>query len=591
MTHTNRPVLLLVVTLALTPAAPLTAQPPPRPEAPGGQERIQMPRRADGLSPARDRANAPEAVGTGRIRGRVVDDAGQPVRRAAVVTFSTQGRRAHAAQTDADGRYELTELTAGTYQLSASRGAYVRQSYGQRSGSGPGRPIELADGQTADKIDFVLSRGGVVVGRVVDELGEPMTDVNVQALRYTSNAGSPRLSPMGRNAQTDDLGQFRLFGLPPGEYIVSASSRGQMMFGPMAEVQSGENTGYAPTYSPGTPNAAEATRVQVQSGHEVNADVQLTAARMLRVSGVVVGSSGKPTEGGFVRLIPRAEMVFDERGLSSPLRGGSFRFDKVPPGNYTLSVRSTEQGFGPGPGRSRSGTAPDDTEFASVPITVAGEDLANLRVVTSRGLTVPGVVSSESGSMPTDQTIRVMIVPAGPDRMMTSRPSEVEASGRFQIDGVFGEGRLSVMGLGRGWMIKTVDYKGANVTDRPIEFAADGGPVRVVITNRIPIVTGAVTSSNGMPLTDYEVLIFTTDTSQWDRPGRHIRTVRADQQGTFKAEALPPGDYYIAAFSSLDEDSRTSAETLQRARTVAQEITLAEGQTRAVSLKLSVLPQ
>lgn len=99
-----------------------------------------------------------------------------------------------------------------------------------------------------------------------------------------------------------------------------------------------------------------------------------------------------------------------------------------------------------------------------------------------------------------------------------------------------------------------------------------------------------MTSPNGAPLVDYEVLIFTTDTSAWERPGRLVRVVRADQQGGFRAETLPPGDYYVAAFSSLDEEARTSPEVLARARTVAQEVTLAEGQTRSVSLRLATLP-
>jgi hypothetical protein len=326
----------------------------------------------------------------------------------------------------------------------------------------------------------------------------------------------------------------------------------------------------------------------------MNADIQLTASRMLRVSGTVVSSSGKPAEGGFARLVPRSETPIDDRSLAAPVRGGSFMFGKVQPGNYTLSVRTSELdfGFGPGVGRGRPGTGgPDDTEFASVPIAVVGDDLVNLRVVTGRGLSVPGVVTAESGSLPTDLKIEVMVAPTGQEALMTSRPRPVDANGRFQVEGVFGEGRLAVMGLGRGWMVKSIEYKGANAIDKPIEFVADGGPLRVVITNRIPIVTGTVTSGNGMPLTDYEVLIFTTDETQWERPGRHARAVRADQQGGFRAEALPAGDYYIAAFSSLDEDNRLSAETLQRARSVAQQITLGEGQTRSVSLKLSALPQ
>jgi hypothetical protein len=604
MTHTRRPILLsCVLALTLATATVLAQQPPgpatqPTPQRPtegaADQGRIQMPRRAGGLGPARDRATTPE-VGTARIRGRVVDDSGQALRRVTVRTFSTQGgqgfggRQPRMATTDADGRYELSELPAGTYQVMAMKGAFVQQSYGQRSRNGPGRPIELADGQSVDKIDFVLARGGVIVGRVVDELGEPMAEVSVQAMRFVPVSGSSRLVPMGRNATSDDLGQFRLYGLAPGEYIVSAHMR-NMMFGPETP-PAGDNSGYAPTYSPGTTSVAEATRVQVQSGQEVNADVQLTAARMLRVSGVILTSLGKAPENGFLRLVPKGDVVMGGMmGLNAPILNGTFSFNQVSPGSYTLTVRV---GGEFGPGRSRSGSeGQDDSEFAMVPITVAGEDLANVRVVTGKGLTISGVVIAEGGPLPTDQPLRVMITPGEPDgMMMTARPSTVEAGGRFQIEGVIGEGRVNLMGLGRGWMLKAVDYKGANVTDKPVEFASDGGPLRIVVTNRVPILSGTVTSGNGAPLTDYEVLIFTTDTTVWERPGRQVRVARADQQGGFKVEGLPAGDYYVAAFSSLEDDSRTSPEVLARARSVAQQVTLVEGQTRSVSLKLSTLPQ
>jgi hypothetical protein len=600
MTHTRRPILLLGALLALTLAPSLSTvsngqQPQPQQPDPtaglpvggDGQPRIPMPRRAGGLGPARDRAATPE-VGTGRIRGRVVDDAGHAIRRAMIQTFGAQARQPRMATTDAEGRYELTDLPAGTYQVTAIKGAFVRQSYGQRSRSGPGRPIELADGQTVDRIDFVLSRGGVIVGRVIDEVGEPMAETHVQAMRFTQMSGSTRLVPVGRNATTDDLGQFRLYGLPPGEYIVSVQMR-NAMFGTM-ETPAGDNSGYAPTYAPGTTNAAEATRVQVHSGQDINADVQLTAARMLRVSGSVVSSRGKAPEGGLVRLVPRGDIVLDRMGLGAPMLNGGFSFNQVPPGNYTLMVRI---GADDGPGRFRpGGQGSDDSEFAIVPLTVAGDDLANVRVVTGRGLTIPGVLIAEAGTLPTDQTLRVLISPAEPDGMMMGpQPAVVEANGRFQVENVIGEGRVNLMGLGRGWMLKAIDYKGAEVTDKPIEFAADGGPLRIVVTNRVPIVSGTVTSGSGAPLTDYEVLAFTTDTSFWERPGRRVRFTRADQQGTFKLEGLPAGDYYIAAFAGLDDETRTSPETLARARSVAQQITVVEGQTRSVSLRLSTLPQ
>ena len=105
--------------------------------------------------------------------------------------------------------------------------------------------------RTADKILVALPRGSVISGRVSDEFGEPVANAVVSAMRYGYAAGARRLMPApGQNSRdtTDDQGQFRLFGLPPGEYIVSATLRALAGRG---DRSSAENTGYAPTYYPG----------------------------------------------------------------------------------------------------------------------------------------------------------------------------------------------------------------------------------------------------------------------------------------------------------------------------------------------------
>ena len=64
--------------------------------------------------------------------------------------------------TDDEGRYELKELPAGRYSVSASKGGYVSLQFGQRRPFEQGQPLQLADGQTLEKVDFVLPKGGVI---------------------------------------------------------------------------------------------------------------------------------------------------------------------------------------------------------------------------------------------------------------------------------------------------------------------------------------------------------------------------------------------------------------------------------------------
>ncbi|HET8818936.1 MAG TPA: sodium/proton-translocating pyrophosphatase, partial [Xanthomonadaceae bacterium] len=200
--------------------------------------------------------------------------------------------------TDAEGRFEFRELPAGRFTMQATKSGFVSVQFGQTRPFESGRPIELADRQVLDNSDIYMPRGSVIAGRIVDEFGDPVPDVMVTALRQTWSNGRRRLAPApGRMAQTNDLGQYRIYGLPPGDYYVSASMRNttvETMVTEMAAVRafaaapsSGTSTpssGYAPTYYPGTPNGGEAQKITLIAGQE-NGFAALGALLL----GVIVG--------------------------------------------------------------------------------------------------------------------------------------------------------------------------------------------------------------------------------------------------------------------------------------------------------------
>src|SRR6185503_12852227 len=127
------------------------------------------------------------------------------------------------------GRYEFRDLPAGRFNVSVSKSGFVTMSYGQNRPFEPGRPIELAEAQKMEKADVALPRGSVLAGRVADEFGEAVAEAEVTAMRMQFSNGRRRLVPSGRNGTTNDLGQFRIYGLPPGEYYVSATLRNMNM--------------------------------------------------------------------------------------------------------------------------------------------------------------------------------------------------------------------------------------------------------------------------------------------------------------------------------------------------------------------------
>src|SRR4051812_13622832 len=218
-------------------AAPSLAQPPGFPPPAGALPASQMPGAParPGLPPRDPSTPAAPATGTAVMRGRIISATGSPLRRAQVNVSSTTPAANTLARrsvtTDGEGRWEITDLPAGRYTLSASKAGYVTMSYGQRRPFEPGKQVVIEDSQKLEQLDLTLQRGGVVAGRVTDEFGEPVASIGVQAMRYTySDDGQRRLTAVS-SGLTDDLGQFRVFGLMPGEYIVSAAMNGLVVIG------------------------------------------------------------------------------------------------------------------------------------------------------------------------------------------------------------------------------------------------------------------------------------------------------------------------------------------------------------------------
>src|ERR1051325_6854011 len=161
----------------------------------------------------------------GRITGRVVAaDTGRAIKRARVLVTAAELPGGRGALTDDQGVYDLSELPAGRYTLNVSKAGFVALSYGQRRPLQAGTPLQLLDGQQLKGVDFRLPRGSVVAGRISDEDGEPMPGVTVRVMRYQYLQGDRRLMPAGAG-QTDDKGQYRVWGLMPGEYYVNAIAR------------------------------------------------------------------------------------------------------------------------------------------------------------------------------------------------------------------------------------------------------------------------------------------------------------------------------------------------------------------------------
>ncbi|HEX6211070.1 MAG TPA: carboxypeptidase-like regulatory domain-containing protein, partial [Methylomirabilota bacterium] len=315
------------------------------------------------------------------LRGVVVGgENGRPLRRAVVRLYGPALREGRMTSTDEDGRWELSDLPAGRFNLTASKAGYVSLQYGQRRPFEPGRPVELRSGQTLEHVSFNLPRGAVISGRIVDEFGDPVAEAMVTAMRYRFFNGRRRLIPAGRVSQTDDLGQFRIYGLPPGDYFVSATMRGDMTFG----MESDSRAGYAPTYYPGTGSAQQAQRISVPLGGETSGiTFPLMPVRTVRISGTALDAEGRPMAGAMVILTETMEsaggaMMFSMGGGNRVRDDGSFTLSNVSPGEYMLEAQRMQ----PGP-NSRQ-------DVATATVSVGTEDLTDVMLVASQPATLSG---------------------------------------------------------------------------------------------------------------------------------------------------------------------------------------------------------
>ena len=548
-------------------------------------------------------------TGTGRIRGRVVSaDTGAPIRRAQV-RISGPDIGAKAALTDVDGRYEFRELPAGRFSLNATKSGYVSVQYGQTRPFEQGRQIELADKQVLDKADISMPRGSVISGRIVDEFGEPVADAMVSAMRQTWMGGRRRLVPAGRVGQTNDLGQYRMYGLPPGDYFVSATLRNSdtMMFDVMGPTggPTGSNpgSGYAPTYYPGTPSAAEAQKVVVALGQEAQqTDFALLPVRLAKVSGMVISSDGKPLETAMVNLVPAGRSgdmgMMMMASSARTAKDGQFTLNGVAPGDYTLNVRTMRIQTSDAGGNMTfmatvGGPGGDEAEFATLPVSVAGEDVANVAVVTTKGATLSGRLSFEGGSKPANlQSIRVSANPAlveGP-MMVGVSGGTVKQDGSFEVKGLAGHRSIRASNLPEGWALKAVRVNGVDVIDSGVEFKAGEhlSNVEIALTSKTTEISGAVTNATGEPTKDYTVVVFSDDPDHWTMPmSRWVAGARSDQDGRFKISNMPPGTYYAVALEYIEAGAWGDPDLLERLKTTAKRFSLAEGETETLDLKIT----
>jgi protocatechuate 3,4-dioxygenase beta subunit len=525
----------------------------------------------------------PKSTGTAAIRGRIVDaETGRPLRRARVVAEALDTDRVnHTATSDATGRYELSELTAGRYVLRAFRSGYLPVAYGQRRPLEPSRPLTIRDDQVLDRLDFSLPRMSVIAGRILDETGGVIAGARVFVLQSVYFEGQRRMVPVGSTG-ADDAGRYRVLGVMPGSYIVMAMVRETW---PVTENRVEHVVAYAPTYYPSTNRLEEAGRVAVGIGERrTGVDVFMIPGRAANVSGHAVDSHGQPLGGETVYITqefrgPTGPNVLDLGGGPLIAADGTFTVKNLPPGEYKLNVHA---------GR------PGGNEDGATTVEVNGVGREGVIVTTSAGWSVSGRVSTSDGATPTFRPDQIRIV--GRPETGNAQPRKAAGnpeSGRvtdnwtFTVTRLFGPARLRAV-LPDGWMLKAIFQGGRDITDTLVapKYGETLSDVQVIVTDRVTNVIGRLTDNQGAALIDGTIIVFSSDAEKWAEDSRFVRAARPDQQGQFRISGLPAGDYLVTAVDYVQDGQWNDPEYLEALRRDSQRLTLGEGVTQSITLTI-----
>ncbi|HXI30405.1 MAG TPA: carboxypeptidase-like regulatory domain-containing protein [Vicinamibacterales bacterium] len=525
-------------------------------------------------APARDTV---PSTGTAVIRGRVIAAAGQRALAKVEVRAVAGAQRVNTVVlTDANGRYEIAALPAGRYIVSVNKPNYVRASYGERRPLGPGSPIEVAAGQVVTRIDFSLQRTAVIAGRILDEFGDPAAGVQVMPMRSMYVNGERRLQPSGAMASTNDLGEYRLFGLVPGQYFVSATLR-TGMFG----ADTTERTAYLPTLYPGTGNPAQAQRLTLVPGQTVTGiNLSLLPVTSSKISGIALDVNGKPMTGGGVNVINRT-MVGNSAGYGQVRPDGTFTVSGLPPGDYMLRVS----------------TPFAQDELAAADVTVSGGDVTDVQLVAVKPSTIRGriVFDGQDAKLPAASSVRINgMHPLA--SAMAVMPGNAIPKDDWTFEMKTSAGRTIVRGgvsAPGDWRLdRVLAADGADVTDTGVDVPVNGTiDVAFVMTTRHNEITGHVIDEAGGPVKDCMVVVFAQDPQRWTPGMRHLGISRPDAEGVFHLR-VPPGDYLAAAFEQTEPSgpSYNDPDILQQLREHAQPFSIGATEKKTLDVRLGPPP-
>jgi hypothetical protein len=485
------------------------------------------------------------------------------------------------AKTGPDGRFELKNIHAGQYRLHISRNGFVATQYGQKKPGDPGATLRLLPGDKKTDLLFRLKRAAVITGRVSDADGEPMSRVAVSALRQQYEQGKKRLAFAGRT-ESNDLGEFRLYELPPGRYYVSAEARNWAealgLRDDSLEGPKREERGYGRVYYPGVLEAAKATTLSVKEGEEIpSIDFLMKEVTVYRVSGKVANQVSKLKKfHPQVQLLQRNQPEsWGERFMSQTKADGEFEITEVTPGEYTVLAYMFED--------NKFYATQEDIEVTTANIT-------GLRLSIGPGVSIPGRVLWEGQPNLTGEEETVYAQPPDTGGWI-GKESRVDEKGEFLLkevpDGLFS---LGLQGISKDCYIKEIRYGETILPEREFRVAKGASAnLEITISSRGAKVEGRVSNEDNLPVAGAWAVVI----PELSKRKLHYlyKVGNTDQFGHFEFHGLPPGKYKLFAWEGVEAGIWEDEDFLKGYEDKGILIEVKEADAQATELKLIQVEQ
>jgi len=504
------------------------------------------------------------------IQGVVVKaGTGEPLRKASVEARSaTSGHsQANFAVTDAMGRFELKGLDPGRYHLLARHNGFVIQQYGQRAPDGPDEILTLSSGQKVSDITFQLIPAAAISGHVYDEDGEAVSGAQVTAMSYVYADGQRQLRD-SRSGQSDDRGEFRIFGLSPGQYLVRATLQTNQFDNPRT------NQGYAPIYYPGVSDVGRAAPIAVRGGDEFSGvDLSLQPVRALTIKGhVFTAGCGAPTQGMMLALQSASASANPQFLPYDPNSQGAIEFHNVSPGSYYLSAMVFNEGK---PCLGRQALEVTDTNIDGVTLTV------------TPGAEIKGHLHIEGSLDPNRGSFSVSMLPKGAPPILGPLPYDtVKPDGDFLLKNAYdGDYEINVANLPENYFVKSARLDGVDVLNAGVTVDTKQAPglLDIVVSPNGASVDGTI-SKDQQPFQGATVVLVPAPPHRGE--GRLFKSTTTDQNGHFILQGIPPGDYKVFAWEKIEHGAYTIPEVLAPYESLGESVHITEGARNTVQLDL-----